>query len=152
MNFKTTVISGLVAGLAAFLVGNILYMNPFVSGVYSQYSDYPCSKPMDSFGGLGNWLLFMMAGGLVSTVFLAFLYAYTEKGINIKPAWKKGFFFGVLLWLVSKVPASYYTWLMYTYPNVLNAIETFNGLVGGIVAGVVLALVYEKLNSKNPKR
>lgn len=59
--------------------------------------------------------------------------------------WKKGLFFGILLWLVSKVPASYYTWLMYTYSNTLNLIETFNGLVGGIVAGVVMAEVYERM-------
>ncbi len=145
MKTKKILISGLVAGLAAFLVGSVLYMNPLVSSIYSQYSNYPCSKPMGLFGGLGNWLLLMMVGGLVSTIFLAILYSYTEKGIGIKSAWKKGLLFGVLLWLVSKVPTSYYTWLMYTYPDILNLIETFNGLIGGIVAGVVLAVVYEKL-------
>jgi len=54
-------------------------------------------------------------------------------------------FFGILLWLVSKVPASYYMWLMYTYPNTLNMIETVNGLIGSIIAGIVLATAYEKL-------
>lgn len=144
MNPKKVVFAGLISGLAAFLVGNILYMNPLVSGIYSQYSGYSCSKPMDSFGGIVPWLLLMMAGGLVSAVFTAFLYAYTEKGINIKPVWKKGLLFGFLLWLVTKLPTSYYTWLMYTYPNTLNAVETFNGLVGGLVAGVVLAYLYDK--------
>lgn len=145
MNLKKIIISGLVAGLAAFLVGNILYMNPLVSGIYAKYSNYPCSKSMDSFGGLGDWLILMFIGGLISTVFLAFLYHYTEKGIGIESTWKKGLFFGFLLWLITKVPTSYYTWLMYTYPNILNIIETFNGLIGGIVAGIVLAVVYEKL-------
>ena len=146
MNIGGVVISGLVAGLAAFLVGNVLYMNPIVSGIYSKYSNYPCSKPMDYFGGLGNWLILMLAGGLISTVFLAILYSYTEKGLGIKSTWKKGLFFGVLLWLVYKVPTSYYTWLLYSYPDILNIIETFNGLIGSIVAGVVLAIVYERLN------
>lgn len=145
MNFKRVLISGLVAGLAAFIVGNILYMNPLVSDIYSQYSSPPCSKPMDSFGGLGIWLSLMLLGGLASTVFLAVLYSYTEKGIAIKPIWKKGLFFGFLLWFITKVPASYYGWLMYTYPDILNLIETINGLVGGLVAGVVLAIVYEKI-------
>lgn len=145
MNVKRVVVSGLAAGLASFLVGNILYMNPLVSGLYSQYSNYPCSKPMDSLGGLGIWLFLMMVGGLVSTVFLAVLYSYTEKGVDIKPAWKKGLFFGFLLWLITKVPTAYYTWLMYTYPSILNLIETINGLIGGLAAGIVLAVVYEKL-------
>ncbi len=145
MKIKKILISGLVAGLAAFLVGNILYMNPLVSGIYSQYGNYPCTKPMDSFGGLGSWLLLMMVGGLISTIFLAILYSYTEKGIGIKSTWKKGLLFGFLLWIVTKVPTSYYTWLMYTYPDILNIIETINGLIGGLVAGIVLAELYEKL-------
>jgi hypothetical protein len=142
---KKILISGILAGLASFIVGSALYMNPLVSEIYSQYNNYPCSKSMDLFGGLGNWLMLMMIGGLVSTIFLAVLYSYTEKGIAIKSTWKKGLFFGILLWLVTRVSTSYYTWLMYTYPNVLNLIETFNGLIGGIVAGIVLAVVYEKL-------
>lgn len=145
MKLKRIVLAGLIAGFAAFLIGSVLYMNPLVAGVYSQYSDWPGSKSMDSFGGLANWLSLMLLGGLVSTVFLAGLYSYTEKGIPIKPAWKKGLFFGILLWLVTKVPASYYTWLMYTYPDILNLIETINSLVGSIVAGVVLAVLYERL-------
>jgi hypothetical protein len=145
MKLKKIVISGLVAGFAAFMVGNVLYMNPLTSGIYSQYSNYPCSKPMDSFGGLGNWLLLMMSMGLLSTVFVAFLYSYTEKGIGIKSTWKKGLFFGILLFFVNKLPTFYYTWLMYSYPDVLNLIETFNGLIGGIVAGIVLAVIYEKI-------
>nr|QBM01358.1 hypothetical protein [uncultured archaeon] len=145
MKTKKIIVSGLIAGIVAFIVGSLLYMNPLVSGVYAQYSNYPCSKPMDVFGGLINWLFLMLIGGVVSAVFMAFLYAFTEKGIDIKPAWKKGLLFGFLLFLVNKLPTSYYSWLMYTYPNVLNVIETFNGLIGGLVGGVTLAVVYAKL-------
>ncbi len=144
MNLKNIIISGLFAGLAAFLVGSILYMNPFVSDIYSN-SNYPCSKSMELFGELGNWLLLMLFGVLFSTIFLAFLYSYTENGLGIKSIWKKGLVFGVLLWLVSNVPTSYYTWLMYTYPDILNLIEMFNGLIERIVAGIVLAVVYDRL-------
>lgn len=147
MNLKRVLVSGLVAGFAAFIAGSILYMNPAVSNIYLQNSNYACSKPMDLFGGLGNWLLLMLLGGLVSTIFLAVLYSHTEKGIAIKSVWKKGLFFGILLWLVSEVPSSYYFWLMYTYPNTLIIIETINGLIGRIVAGIVMAVVYEKLKN-----
>lgn len=146
MNLKKIILSGLAAGLIAFLVGNVLYMNPLVSGIYAGAGAYYCAKPMDSFGWLGNWFLLMMAGGLVSAVFLAFLYSYTEKGIRITPVWKKGAAFGILMWLVSALPASYNTWLLHTYPDILVIVETINGLIGGIVAGVVLAILYEKIN------
>ena len=145
LSLRKILISGLAAGLLSFIAGSILYMNPLTAGVYGNNANWQCSKPMESFGGLGVWLALMLLGGLVSTVFMAVLYAYTEKALPGGP-WIKGLFFGVLLWLVSKVPASYYTWLMYTYPNMLNLIETFNGLVGSIVAGVTLAVLYEKLS------
>lgn len=145
MNLKKITISGLVAGLVSFLIGSVLYMNPLISGIYSKYGDWPGLRSMDYFGGLGNWLTLMLIGGLVSTIFLAILYSYAEKGINIKPNWKKGLLFGFLLWLVSTIPNSYYTWLMYSYPGILNTIEAINGLIGSIVAGMVLAIVYERL-------
>jgi uncharacterized BrkB/YihY/UPF0761 family membrane protein len=145
IDLKKIVLSGLIAGFAAFMAGNILYMNPFVAGLYTQYADYPCSKPMDSFGGLGNWLFLMMLGGLASTVFLAAIYSYAEKALDVKPAWKKGALFGLLFWLAATVPAHYYTWLMYTYPDALNLVELLNGLIGGLVAGIVLAMAYERL-------
>ncbi|MBS3052462.1 MAG: hypothetical protein J4428_03780 [Candidatus Aenigmarchaeota archaeon] len=145
MSLKKIVISGLVAGLVSFFVGSALYMNPFVSEIYAKYSDWPGLRPMSSFGGLGNWLLLMLFGGLFSTVLLAFLYSYTERGIGLKPVWQKGLFFGVLYWLVSRLPGAYYMWLMYTYPNILNIVELFNGLIGSMVAGLVLAILYKKL-------
>lgn len=117
MKIKKIVVSGLIAGLAAFLVGNVLYMNPIVTGLYPEYSDWPGMKPMDYFGGLGNWLILMLVGGLISTILLTVLYSYTEKGLDMKSVWKKGLIFGILLWFVSTLPNSYYTWLMYTYPE-----------------------------------
>jgi len=144
MNWKKIILSGLIAGLAAFLVGNILYMNPFVAGAYADQGN-TCSKSMDLFGGLGNWLLLMFAGGFVSTIFVAVLYSYTETGIKLKPVWKKGLLFGFLLWLVSTLSTSYDTWLLHSYPDMLIIIETFNGLIGGLVTGVVLAIAYERI-------
>ncbi len=145
MNIRKIIICGIIAGIISFIVGSMLYMNPLVSGIYEKYADYPGSKSMDSFGGVGNWLGLMLIGGIVSTIFMTVLYSYTEKGFGNIKAWKKGLVYGVLLWLAYKVPTAYYTWLMYTYPDALNVIEMFNGLVGGIVAGVVMAVLYEKL-------
>jgi hypothetical protein len=68
-------------------------MNLLVSGIYLKYANYPCSKPMALFGGLGNWLLLMLVGGLTSTILLAVLYSYTEKGIKMNKYLEKGVIF-----------------------------------------------------------
>jgi hypothetical protein len=143
MDFKRIILSGLIAGLAAFIVGSILYMNPLFSSFYASATT-GCSKSMDLFGGTMNWLVFMWAGGMVSAVFLAALYSYTEKGLK-GAVWKKGLFFGILMWLVAGLPTAYNTWLLHNYPDSLILIELFNGLIGGLVGGIVLAVAYEKL-------
>ncbi|MFH1221892.1 MAG: hypothetical protein V1492_02290 [Candidatus Micrarchaeota archaeon] len=144
MDFKKIIVSGLVAGLAAFIVGNLLYLNPLTASLYSASSASYCSKSMDLFGGLMPWLGLMWLGGMISTVFLAVIYSYTEKGLG-GPAWRKGLFFGFLLWLVAGLPNAYNTWLLHSYPDAMILVETINGLIGGLVAGLVLAIVYEKM-------
>lgn len=145
MKTKKIVVSGLVAGLISFIVGSILYMNPFIMGFYDAYGDWPGAKTPETFGGMGSWLLLMGVGMMVLTVFVALLYSYTEKAIKIKPTWKKGAFFGVLLWLAFTLASAYYTWLMSAYPDILLGIELVLGLIGNIVTGIVLALVYERV-------
>jgi len=145
MNFKQVILSGLIAGFIGFIVGSALYLNPLISGVYAEYGSWPGAKPMEDVGGIVNWMILMLFGGLFSTVFLAMLYDYAEKGIFASRPWKKGIFFGFLVWLVYKIPMSYYIWLMYKVPDILNIIETFNGLIGSLVVGYVLAILHEKL-------
>jgi|GEM_PF-1378697 len=145
MNWKKIIIAGLAAGIAAFIVGSILYMNPLVADIYAQYGDWPGAKPMDDFGGLGSWMLLMFAGGLVAAVFIAILYSYTEKGIKIKQAWKKGALYGFIFWLATAPQYHYNIWLMYKIADVINIIELFNSLIGSLVLGIVLAVVYEKV-------
>lgn len=145
MKWKKIIISGLLAGFAAFMVGNLLFMNPMTADLYAKYGPVMCSKSMDLFGGVGPWIGLMFIGGMVSAVFLAILYSYIEKGINIKPVWKKGLFFGFLMWIVGSIPAAYDTWLLHSYPDTMILIETINGLIGGLVAGIVLAVAWERI-------
>jgi hypothetical protein len=142
MNWKKIILVGLAAGISSFIVGSILYMNPMASGIYSASAASYCAKPMEPFAG---WMLLMFAGGLVSAMLLTLLYSYAEKGIAIKQNWKKGLFFGFLFWIVSGLPTAYNTWLLHSYPDAIVLLEAFNGLVGLLVAGTVIGLVYEKI-------
>ena len=145
MDFKKIIIAGLAAGIVSFIVGTILYMNPLVADLYAQHGNWPGAKPMDDFGGLGNWMLLMFAGGLVAAVLIGVLYSYTEKAIKIKEAWKKGALFGFLFWLATAPQYHYNVWLMYKVADVINGIELFNSLIASIALGITLAIVYEKL-------
>ncbi|MEA2004025.1 MAG: hypothetical protein U9O53_03625 [archaeon] len=145
LDLKQALIAGFIAGIVAFVVGSLLYMNPLTSGIYGQHSDWPGLRPMDFLGGgSAGWMILMLVGGIVSTMIVAVFYAYIEKAIQIDAVWKKGAVFGIFLWLVSTLPNAYYTWLMYMYPVALNLIELFNGLAGGLVAGIVIAVMYDK--------
>jgi len=145
MNWKKIIIAGLIAGIVSFIVGSILYMNPLVSDIYTQHGTWPGAKSMDEFGGLGNWMLLMFAGGLVAGVFIALLYSYTEKAIKIKQTWIKGAFYGFLFWLATGPQNHYNIWLMYQVSDIINIIELFNSLIGSLILGIVLAVVYEKI-------
>jgi len=145
MNIKKIVLVGLIAEAAAFLVGNILYLNPWASSMFSAASAAYCSKPMEPFGGVMPWLMLMFLGGIVSSILLTLLYSYTEKGLAIKPGWRKGLLFGLLFWLVSGLPSAYNTWLLHSFPDAIILLEAFNGLAGVLMAGAVIGLVYDKL-------
>jgi len=145
MKWKKIILSGLIAGVAAFIVGSLLYMNPMTAELYAKSGPSMCSKSMELFGGTLPWLALMFLSGLVSTVLLAILYSYTEKGIGMKSLWKKGAFFGFLLWIVVTLPNAFDTWLLHSFPDAILAVESINSLIGGLVAGIVLALAYERI-------
>ena len=64
VNIKKAVLWGIVVLVIDMVVGNLLYMNPLVSGTYAQYADHPSTKPMEAFGGLGVWLGLTMGFGI----------------------------------------------------------------------------------------
>jgi len=145
MDIKKIVLVGLVAEIVAFLVGNLLYLNPLAAGIYASASASYCSKPMDPFGGIVPWLLLMFAGGIISSILLTLLYSFTEKNLDVKPDWKRGAFFGFLFWLASGLPSAYNTWLLHSYPDAIVLLEAFNGLVGVLIAGAVIGIAYAKI-------
>jgi hypothetical protein len=142
---KRIALSGLAAGLVGFIVGSIFYMNPLVMDIYSQHADWPGAKSPECFGGMGPWLLLMLIGALVGTMLIAVLYSYTEKGIKLKPEWKKGALFGFLIWLAFSLPVLYATWLMYAVPEVLLVMNIFGDLFSSLATGITLAVVYRKV-------
>lgn len=63
INYKRAVLWGIVVYIIDAIVGNLLYMNPIVSGIFAQYSGHSSMKPMEAFGGQANWILLTMLFG-----------------------------------------------------------------------------------------
>ncbi len=142
MDFKKIILVGLIAGIASYMVGTILFMNPMAASIYASSAASYCAKPMDP---LVPWLLMMFAGGIISSILMTVIYSFAEKSINKKPGWKKGMFFGALFWIAAGLPAAYNTWLLHSYPDAMIALEAFNGLIGALTAGIVMGIAYEKI-------
>ena len=56
-NIQKAIIWGIVVVIFQLLLGYFLYMNRFVAGIFSKYSDYSFLKPAEFFGGMDNWFL-----------------------------------------------------------------------------------------------
>lgn len=142
---KRILVSGGIAGIAAFLFGSILWMNPFVSSVYAKYGQWPGAKPVAEFGNLMNWMALMLLGSIASWVFMAVVWHYIEKGIPEKVVWERGAMFGTLMWFTVTVPHAWNTWLMYRVPGMILFTDTTLGFINSVLSGIVLASVYAKL-------
>ena len=142
MDFKKIILVGLIAGIASYMVGTILFMNPMAASIYASSAASYCAKPMEPFA---SWLMLMFAGGILSSIFVTVLYSFAEKGIGKKTGWKKGMFFGALFWIAAGLPSAYNTWLLHSYPDAMIALEAFNGLIGALTGGIVMGIAYEKI-------
>lgn len=100
-------------------------------------------KPMEAFGGLGNWLLLTMLFGTFLIIIFIALYLILYKGLPGK-GWKKGLFFGVMIGFIKAVPEAFNQWMIFDYPNILILLQLINTLVGLMFFGIVLGFIFDK--------
>ncbi|MEW6042143.1 MAG: hypothetical protein AB1633_11545 [Elusimicrobiota bacterium] len=143
INYKKVVIWGIVVIILQMFVGNLLYQNPIVSGIYEQYEGHPSTKPMDYFGGLGNWLLLTMLFGIFLEIVFIILYLLLYKSIP-GTGWKKGLSFGLMIGFIKAVPEAFNQWMLFAYPTILIHIQLINTLISLIIFGILLAVIFEK--------
>ncbi len=143
VNVKKAALWGIVVLLIDMVVGNLLYMNPLVSGIYAQYEGHPSTKPMEAFGGLGNWLALTMTFSIfLVAVFIAlYLTLYDELPGQ---GWRKGLFYGLMLGVVKAVPEAFNQWMLFDYPTILIMLQLINTLIGLMIFGTVLAVIFKR--------
>lgn len=143
INYKKAILWGLVLYIIDAVVGGLLFMNPMVSGILDQYMGLPIMKPMDAIGGEGIWLSLMMLFNLFLIFIFISLYLILYKGLPGE-GWKKGLFFGVMLALITAVPEAFNQWMIFEYPNILILLQLMNTLVGLIIFGIALGIIFDK--------
>jgi hypothetical protein len=144
INTKKAIIAGLIVIVLDMILGNLLYMNPWVSGLYAQYEGHPSTKSMDYFGGLGYWLGLTFLFGIVFTVLIIGLYLLLYPSLP-GSGWQKGLFYGLMVGVIKAVPEAFNQWMLFDYPTILIVMQLLNTLLGLTIFGLILAVVFDKL-------
>ncbi len=79
---------------------------------------------------------------ILITLFIV-LYLLFYKSIPGK-GWKKGIVFGLMIWIIKAVPEAFNQWMLFDYPAILIIIPLINGLIGMLIFGFLLSLIFEK--------
>lgn len=129
------ILGGFVASIVWFIVGGILYQNPFVAKIYKSTESSPGLK---KWSNIPKYLGLQYVGILTQCMLWAFVFAM------IKPVLSdvvliKGLVFGLILVAIKIIPRFFDMWIQSTYPNKLLVVEFINGTIGSFIIGIVFA-------------
>ena len=142
INFQKAIVWGIVVAIFQLLLGNFLYMNSFVSGIFTRYSDYSFLKPAAFFGGMDNWFLITTLFNIIIIIVFIALYLLFYKSIP-GAGWIKGLFFGIIFGFVRTVPEAFNQWMLFKYSGILILAQMIIAFLGMVIFGIVLALVFQ---------
>lgn len=140
---RKAVLLGIIVFFVDQILGNLLYMNPFVQGIFDQYKGLPAQKSMQAFGGMGNWVLINSVFSLVLIAVFIFLYLLLYRGLP-GSGWKKGLFFGLIIGFIKSVPEAFNQFMLFNYPEILILIQMLNTLLGLTIVCVIMAVLFKK--------
>lgn len=130
-----SLVGGITASLVWFIVGGVLYMNPFVAKIYADASKSPGLK---KWANVSKYLSFQFYGVLAQCLIWSFVFSFV-KPVLPEGIVMKGLIFGIILVAVKIIPRYIDMWIQSTYPNKLLVIEFINGSIGSFVIGAVFA-------------
>ena len=140
MNWKNIGISLVAAGIVGLIVSQIVYAllvtaYPAIVEEYKSGLFRPWNDPLMSYVFVHPFVV----GFLMAVEFDCVRSSFKQEAF-----WKKGLFFGVLVWLVSTVPGMLMTLSSFNVSYQLVGLWTVHGLVNLIVTGIVISWVYHK--------
>jgi hypothetical protein len=132
-----TIVGGVVASVVWFVVGGVLYMNPFTDRIYKS-ADNSAVKEWPS---LPKYLGLMFVGGVLAQYTLwAFVFVLVKPVLS-GGAFLQGIVFGLILIVTKILPRFFDMWIQTTYPDRKLVIELINGSIGSFVGGLIFAYV-----------
>ncbi|MBU4298574.1 hypothetical protein KJ636_00830 [Patescibacteria group bacterium] len=137
MDILQTIFGGGIASVVWFIVGSILYTNPFVAKIYKSAEGSPGLKKWQS---IPKYIGLQYIGILAQCMLWAFVFALVRPVLPDEVLMKI-LVFGLILVVVKIFPRFFDMWIQSTYPNKLLAVEFVNGTIGSFVIGMVFALV-----------
>ena len=139
INILQTILGGFLASIAWFIVGGMLYMNPFTAKLYKKFENHSGLKKWKN---TKEYLLKMYLFGILSQCLLfAFVYSFI-KPILPGTLLFNTFYFGLILVAVKIIPRLFDMWLQSTYPNKLLVVELVNGTIGSFVMALVFTFIF----------
>lgn len=139
------ILRGVLGGIAYGVIGEIFGW--CIYGVlFLKYSEqvYQLWRPMESL----HWRIGMPLADIFSGLMVALAYALLYKGIP-GTGFKKGLFFGLILWLIMRFAGELFWYAMSPIPFMLVVAGWIHGLIVMSLGGIVIAAIYGKsLESK----
>lgn len=138
MEIVQLIIGGSAATLVWFIIGAIVYMNPFVAKIYEHYEDDPSVKNRkDVKTFIINTFLYSV---LIQCFLFAFIYLFIQPVLP-GTVLMNTIYFGMILVIVKTIPRFFDMYVQSKYPTTLLFIELINGSIGSFVIAGVLALL-----------
>lgn len=145
INVKKAIIWGFIVFILSGIVSNILWQNPYVAGIYEQFKNHPTIKPMDDFGGIGNWLTITMIFSLLYNALIIIFYLILYQSIPGN-GWRKGLNYGMIVGLIKAVPEAFNQYMLFVYPKILIIIQLINSLLSILIFCLLLSIIFKKAN------
>lgn len=145
INWKKSIVAGIIAGIVAVIISLIVTVGAsgFTTLLYEQSANI--WKPMTP---MSEWLATVYIIDIIEWIIFGLIFSLLYKAVPGK-GWERGTVFGFLLWLVGTVPGMIMTYMAFAVPDALVWLWTIQGLIIFLVAGAVLASVYDALKWKS---
>jgi hypothetical protein len=136
-NYITILLGGLVASIVWFVIGGVLYQNPYVAKLYKEEEN---SQGLRKWTNIPKYLFLQYLGILIQCVLWAFIYAFI-KPILSEELLRGVIILGILLMMIKVIPRFIDMWIQSTYPIILLFVEFINGTIGCFIIGLVFFLI-----------
>lgn len=132
------ILGGVIASVVWFIIGAVVYMNPFIGKIYKKYEETPSVKNRkDIKKFIVNTFVFSI---LIQCLLFAFVYLFVQPVLP-GTLLLNTLYFGVILVVVKIIPRFFDMWVQSSYPTTLLIIEIINGTIGSFVIAFVFALL-----------